>query len=97
MDFEDGKFDAAVSSFMMDHMGEQKICALSEINRVLKPEGKFLLVVMVPGFFTFSIANFLCLVFISRKRWRKLFEECNFKLLDEGDFSGAAYFLAEKA
>jgi SAM-dependent methyltransferase len=45
--FGDDTFDMLVSSYMMDHLGEKKMPALKELNRVLKPGGKFLLVVIV--------------------------------------------------
>jgi len=82
---------------MMDHLGEEKILALRELNRVLKSGGKFLLVVIVRNYATFAIASFISLVAMGTKEsWRELFRQTNFKLLEEGDINGGAYFLVEK-
>ena len=95
--FGDNTFDTLVSSYMMDHLGEKKKPALQELNRVLKPGGKFLLVVIVRNYATFSIASFLSLVAMGTKEsWRELFSQTNFRLLEEGDINGGAYFLVEK-
>jgi ubiquinone/menaquinone biosynthesis C-methylase UbiE len=82
---------------MMDHLGEEKMPALQELNRVLKSGGKFLLVVIVRNYATFAIASFISLVAMGTKEsWRELFRQTNFKLLEEGDINGGAYFLVEK-
>jgi ubiquinone/menaquinone biosynthesis C-methylase UbiE len=95
--FGDDSFDTLVSSYMMDHLGKEKMPALKELNRVLKPGGKFLLVVIVRNYATFAIASFLSLVAMGTKEsWRDLFRQTNFKLLEEGDINGGAYFLVEK-
>jgi SAM-dependent methyltransferase len=96
MEFKDHSFDAAISSFMVDHLGKYKLDALKEINRVLKPGGRFLLIVFVPGYSTFSVFNVLCFTLTSRKGWRKLFKQSNFALKDEGIINSAVYFLIEK-
>ena len=89
-------FDSAISSYMMDHLGKYKLDGLKDINRVLKPGGKFLLIVFVPGVATFSVFNFFCLSLTSRKVWRKLFEHSNFILKEEGAINTGIYFLVEK-
>lgn len=89
-------FDSAISSYMMDHLGKYKLDGLKEINRVLKPGGKFLLIVFVPGVATFSVFNLFCLSLTSRKGWRKLFEQSNFILKEEGAINTGIYFLIEK-
>ncbi|MDP4093623.1 MAG: class I SAM-dependent methyltransferase [Bacillota bacterium] len=95
MKFEDGMFDAAVSTNVLDH-SQQKLEILNEIYRVLKPEGRLLLNVMVPNLFTFAIAGPLCLVFIKKSAWRDLLGKSGFKLLDEGVVNNCTYFLVEK-
>ncbi|MEI6900076.1 MAG: methyltransferase domain-containing protein, partial [Bacteroidota bacterium] len=35
--YQDGIFDAVISSYMIDHLGNEKMNALREINRILKP------------------------------------------------------------
>lgn len=96
MEFEDNRFDAAVSSFMLDHLGKFKLDALKEINRTLKAGSRFLLIVFVPGYATFSVFNLMCFKLTSRKGWRKLFRQSNFTLKDEGIINSAVYFLVEK-
>ncbi len=96
LDFKDNTFDAAVSTYAIDHMKKQKLPALREITRVVKVGGKFLLVVFVPNFFTFLIANVFCLGLPSKSKWRKLFPQSNLRITDEGDINGGAYFLLEK-
>ncbi len=96
LDVKDNTFDAAVSTYAIDHMKKQKLPALQEISRVLKVGGKFLLVVFVPNVFTFLIANIFCLGLTSRSKWRKLFTQSNLRITDEGDINGGGYFLLEK-
>jgi len=97
LEFEGNKFDSAISSYAIDHLGEYKLAALEEINRVLKDRGKFLLIVLVPNIWTFAIVNILCYhVFTSKKNWRELFKQSGFHLIDEGNINTGAYFLMEK-
>ena len=92
----DDTFDSAISSYMMDHLGNYKLDGLKEINRVLKPGGKFLLIVFVPGVATFSVFNLFCFSLTSRKGWRQLFGQSNFSLIEEGVINTGIYFLIEK-
>lgn len=96
MPFENNYFDASVSAFMYDHLGENKLSGLKEMFRVLKPGGRFLLIIIVRGYSSFAIANILSLAFATRKDWKKLFFESGFTLVDEGDINFGAYFLIEK-
>jgi SAM-dependent methyltransferase len=94
--FEGNTFDAAVSSYMFDHLGENKLFALKEMSRVLKPGGRFLLIIVVRGYSSFAIANVLSLAFATRNDWKRLFRESGFTLIDEGNINFGAYFLIEK-
>lgn len=96
MEFKDNSFDAAVSTYMIDHLGKYKLDALREIQRVLKKGGKFLLIVFVPSWQTFAFLNILFLSLTSKKEWRKLFIKSNLILRDEGMINIGAYFLLEK-
>jgi len=96
MPFPENYFDAAVSSYVFDHLGNNKLKALQEIWRVLKPGGRFLLVIMVRGYSTFAFANILGLIIAPRKLWRNLFNQSGLKLVDEGNINFGAYFLVEK-
>jgi SAM-dependent methyltransferase len=96
MEFKENSFDAAISSFMIDHLGKYKLDALKEINRTMKPGSRFLLIVFVPSYATFSVFNVMCFTLTSRKGWRDLFGQSNFKLKEEGVINSAVYFLVEK-
>jgi SAM-dependent methyltransferase len=93
---EEGKVDGAISTYMMDHLGKFKLDALKEIRRVLKPGGRFLLVVFVPGWVTFSVFNVGCFHLTSVKGWKKLFAESGLELKSEGVLNFGVYFLLEK-
>jgi SAM-dependent methyltransferase len=96
LNFNDNYFDSAISSYMFDHLGEHKLIALKEIVRVLKPGGKFLLIIFVPNWATFSVFNVLSFTLTSRNKWKRLFKEVNFKQLDEGAINGGVYYLLQK-
>jgi len=96
--FEKETFDAAVSSYVIDHLGKGKLKALKEINRVLKKNRKLLLIIMVPNYAAIMVSNIISiLVLTSRKKWDQLFKEANFTCIDNGDLNGGHYFLLEKA
>jgi SAM-dependent methyltransferase len=94
--FSSNSFDAAASSFMFDHLGKNKLRALKEMYRVLKPGGRFMLIIAVRGYASFAIANVLTLAFDTRSKWSSLFRESGFHLIDEGNINFGAYFLIGK-
>jgi len=94
--FHTGTFNAVISSYMIDHLGDQKLNALNEINRILKPDGRMLLIVLTPNLSSFAILNVLSFMLTSKKKWLKLFAEANFKLVEGGEINGGTYFLIEK-
>jgi SAM-dependent methyltransferase len=96
MPFAENTFDAAVSSYMFDHLGENKLPGLKEMWRLLKPGGRFLLIIVVRGYASFALANILSLAFATRSDWKKLFRAGGFDLVDEGTINFGAYFLIEK-
>lgn len=97
LDFGDGTFDAAVSSYMFDHLGDKKLKGLKEVNRVLKKDGKFLLIVAVPNFYTFMAFSLISrLALIPINEWKRLFDQSSFKCVAEGNVNGGHYFLLEK-
>jgi SAM-dependent methyltransferase len=96
--FEKETFDAVVSSYVIDHLGKDKLKALKEINRVLKKNGRLLLMIMVPNYAAFMVLNIISILMLtSRKKWNQLFKEAKFKCIDDGDLNGGHYFLLEKA
>jgi len=91
--FADATFDAAVSSYMIDHLGDQKLNALKEIKRILKPGGRMLMIVLTPGLSSFAILNLLSFGLTSKKKWKLLFDQAGFSLVEEGIVNGGTYFL----
>ncbi|MBI3451652.1 MAG: class I SAM-dependent methyltransferase, partial [Rhodospirillales bacterium] len=70
--FDDISFDSAISTNVYDHLGRYKEGALHEIFRVLKPGGRFLMAVWVPGGAMFAVANILSFFLTSRAQWRAM-------------------------
>jgi 2-polyprenyl-3-methyl-5-hydroxy-6-metoxy-1,4-benzoquinol methylase len=95
--FPDSTFQAVVSSYMIDHLGNQKLNALLEINRILKPGGRMLMIVLTPTLSSFAILNVLSFMLTSKKQWKGIFGKSNLNLVDEGEVNGGTYFLLEKS
>ncbi len=64
--------------------------------RVLKPGGRFLLVVWVPGWTMFAVANVLALSLSTKERWRSRATSAGFLLCDEGMFNGSWFALLKR-
>ncbi len=94
--FADAHFDSAVSAHVIDHLKKHKRAGLAEIHRVLKPGGRLLMVVWVPGWVTFSLANVLCFALTTKAGWRRLVGEVGFTIRDEGVFNGMWYAVLER-
>jgi SAM-dependent methyltransferase len=94
--FEDGSFDAVVSAHAIDHLGPQKEQGLREAMRVLKPGGRLLLIVWVPGWSMFAVANVLAFTLSSKKSWRRMAANVGVELRDEGNFNGIWFALLKK-
>ena len=94
--FADATFDAAVSTNVFDHLGDAKARALAEMFRVLKPGGRFLMAVWVPGWPAFAIGNLLSMFATSRREWRELARRAGFVVADQGVFNYAWFALLEK-
>lgn len=88
--------DAAVSTNAFDHLGPAKSAGLSEVHRVLKPGGRFLMAVWVPGWAMFAVGNVLSLLMTSRAGWRRLAERAGFEIMQEGVFNYAWFVLLQK-
>jgi SAM-dependent methyltransferase len=94
--FADQSFDAVVSAHAIDHLGPQKEQGLREALRVLRPGGRLLLVVWVPGWTMFSVANVLSFSLSTKQAWRKMAANAGFALSDEGSFNGTWFVLLKK-
>lgn len=95
--FEDQSFDAMVSAHAIDHLGPQKELGLREGLRVLKPGGRLLLIVWVPGWTMFSVANVLSFSLSPKSAWRRMATNAGFALSDEGSFNGIWFALLKKS
>jgi len=96
--FPDASFDAAMSSYALDHLGKDIPTALSEVRRVLKPGGEMLLMVIMPNAFNgLAFLGMVCLAFLSPTKWTKLFQEIGFTVAASGrNASGGWYHLIRK-
>lgn len=102
MPLESGSFDAVVSSYAIDHLGSQGAAkALAEAERVLRPGGEFLLLVL-HGDLWMSFA-YPPLVLHGRHgrdalrvNWRTRLERAGFHLVEEGALPATKFFLCRK-
>ncbi|MCP5116046.1 MAG: class I SAM-dependent methyltransferase [bacterium] len=99
---DDGSFDGVVSAFAIDHLRAKGIkMALSEISRVLRPEGEFLLFVVNPdGWVRFAYPMFSAHGYFggtsNPDRWRSLLAAAKFDVIEDGTQPAALYFLSRK-
>lgn len=94
--FEAASFDSAVSTAVFDHLGAGKQPALNEVQRVLKPGGRFLMSVWVPSWSTFLVGNVFSFMLSSRQAWRDMAGKAGFKIITEGVNNFSWYVLLEK-
>lgn len=96
--FADKDFDGVASSFAIDHLESEEIPGVfSGINRVMRQDGQFLLMVIVPNIWTIiTYGPMVHLSFQKRPFWRNALEKTGFSLEGEGCVGGTAYFLARK-
>jgi SAM-dependent methyltransferase len=94
--FAAGDFDAAVSTNVYDHLGKAKQQGLDEVCRVLKPGGRFLMAVWVPGWAMFTVGNLFSLFLTSKAAWRRMAARAGFTVVDEGALNYAWFVLLEK-
>jgi len=103
MPFPDGEYDAVVSSYAMDHVGqEEAVVAVREAARVIKPRGEFLLMLVNVD----AWVRFVSLLphhgldhhpKANADRWRTLLRQAGFKVLEEGTRPGTLYFVSRKS
>lgn len=94
--FDDSSFDAAVSAHAIDHLGNAKETGLREMWRVLKPGGRFLLVVWVPGWTMFAVASLMAFALTTRGAWRAMARRAGFEIIEDGSFNGHCFLLLGK-
>jgi SAM-dependent methyltransferase len=94
--FEDGSFDSAVSTNVYDHLGPHKEKAMQETARVLRPGGRFLVGLSVPGWAMFAIGNVLSFLLTSRRRWKKMAARAGLEFAGEWEVNGTWFALFAK-
>ena len=94
--FDDGDFDSMVSTHVYDHLGQAKQRGLDEAYRVLKPGGRFLMAVWVPGWTMFAVAAVLSFFLTPKAAWRGMAKAAGFELVDEGVCNNAWFVVMQK-
>lgn len=95
--FEDESFDGAVSSYALDHLKSHIPRALSEASRVLKPDGQFLLMVILPDLYmNICYPGVVGLAFPTMNRWHRMFREAGFEVVLEDAPAGGGWFLLKR-
>jgi SAM-dependent methyltransferase len=96
--FEDGEFDAVVSSYAIDHLRRaERPKAIAEVARVLKPGGEFLLMIIKVDWRTWLVSPVLAHhPSQSPEPWREMLRENGFTVEEEGTPFATLYFLAKK-
>lgn len=95
-------FDAAVSTYAIDHMRrEDSQRALSEVHRVLRPGGEFLLAVMHNDIYmkiAFPLvgAHGYFGPMSAERYWREMLEGAQFEVVEAGEMPGTVYLRARK-
>jgi SAM-dependent methyltransferase len=98
--FTAGEFDAVISVAAIDHLNRAgTVKALSEVARVLKPRGEFLLTIVNTDWFV-KLTSPHALAHHPPQdpaRWRTLLEQAGMPVEEDGTQPGGLYFLARKA
>ncbi|QUD89731.1 class I SAM-dependent methyltransferase [Phenylobacterium montanum] len=94
--FGEGDFDSIASTHVYDHLGDGKAKGLAEAFRVLKPGGRFLMAIWVPGMSMFAVANVLSMFLTPKSAWRAMAKAAGFEIVEEGAFNHAWYLLLQK-
>jgi SAM-dependent methyltransferase len=102
MPLPDASYDAAISSYAVDHMGREGTPrALEEIARVLKPNGEFLLEIVNPDAWTYVMMPIPHVGLNAHStpdpaRWRTMIVEAGFEVIEEGTAPATRYWLLRK-
>ena len=99
MPVESESFDGVVSAYAIDHLNRQGIAeALGEANRVLKPGGQFLLMVIAKDrYMEFTFGPLLAHAkMIAADFWPAKLREAGFEIQEQGTQPVTKYVLARK-
>lgn len=100
MPLGDDSIDAAVSAFAIDHLSRQGIeRSLAEVQRVLRPNGQFLVMVINPDMWTRIAYPFLMHhgyfgPKTNHEHWRSHLTDAGFEVVEQGTTPGTLYLLA---
>jgi SAM-dependent methyltransferase len=100
--FEDASLDAAVSAYAIDHLGRAGVeQSIAEIQRVLRPNGEFLLLVINPDvWIRVAYPFFAHHGYFGGKtnhdRWRRHLIDAGFEVVEQDTTPGTLYLLARK-
>jgi len=97
--FDSGTFDAAVSSYAIDHLNSEGIReSLAEAARVVKPGGDFLLIVIAKEpWIQFAFGPlFMHSNIRGADWWSTRLQEAGFQVLEEGTRPATRYLLARR-
>jgi SAM-dependent methyltransferase len=103
MPIADASYDAAISSYAIDHMGRDGTPkALKEVARILKPNGEFLLQIVNPDIWSMVMMPIPHVGVGAHRRpdpvrWRAMLTDAGFEILEEGTAPATRYWLARKA
>lgn len=100
--FDSASYDAAVSAFVIDHLNREGIArSLSEVMRVLRPGGEFLLIVLnVDGWvklaYPFPHGHGYFSESAGADRWRAAVEKAGLRVVEHGTRPAMLYVLARR-
>ena len=95
----DDSFDAAVSSFVIDHLSREGVeRSLAEIERVVRPQGEFLLMVINPDIwirvaYPFFVHHGYFGPKTNHERWRNHLTDAGFEIVEQGTKPGVLYLI----
>jgi ubiquinone/menaquinone biosynthesis C-methylase UbiE len=102
MPLPDASYDAAISSYAIDHMGRAGTPkAIEEVARVLKPNGEFLLQIVNPDIWV-KLMMPIPHVGLNAHfkpdpiRWRAMLKAAGFEVIEEGTAPATLYWVARK-
>ena len=99
MPLESASFDGIVSAYAIDHLDREGIAqALHEANRVLKPGGEFLLLVIAKDrWLMFTFGPLLAHAHMTAANfWSQKLRDAGFEILQEGNQPATRFILARK-